>query len=312
MARAVLLRLAWALATLVGAVSLAFALVVTAPGDPIDLLPNAEAVRATLEARWHLDQPAPVRMLAWWRMVLGGGLGTSLSLRPGTPVAELVAGPVAATARLVAGALVIGQLGGLAAALASEGRRAPVLRALVLAVGLVPVFLLVHAAVLGLNEAAFAAMGAGWIERPGWFALPDQASTLRTVLAMGILGTGSNALVQSHTDLEVALGRLQRAPFVDAARARGEPLAPLLLRHLVPPLAASTAARVGWLLGGTVVVEKLLLLPGAGALLWSAALERDYEVVLALVLLAAMAVVGARLVADLVRLAVDPRLRGTP
>jgi ABC-type dipeptide/oligopeptide/nickel transport system permease component len=156
---------------------------------------------------------------------------------------------------------------------------------------------------------AWWAIGHGLIERPGWFALPDQASAVRTGLAVAILGVGSGALSEVHAEVEDALVRLRSSPWVDAARARGAATWPLILRGLIAPLAATVANRTALLVGGAVVIEKLLLLRGAGAILWDAAVLRDYDLALSIAVLAAALVAGSRLGADLVRIAADPRLR---
>jgi len=80
----------------------------------------------------------------------------------------------------------------------------------------------------------------------------------------------------------------------------------------VAPLATLAAGRVGFLVGGLVVVEKVLLLNGAGALMWDACLKRDYPLAMGLAIAAAAIVAVANLVADLVRFSVDPRLRRRP
>jgi len=299
----------WALATLAGAVTGMFALMVLAPGDPIDLLPNAEAVRPVLEARWELDRPAPERLLRWWGRLLSGDLGTSLSLRPGAPVGELVWAAAVPTGLRVLGALVVVLGAGTGLAWHTSARRGSLGRWAVHAVSMVPLFLAIHLVVAGLNAGAFALIEAGTIARPGWFALPDQASSLRTALAITLLAVASGSLHEVHAELEVALAELRRAPFVDAARARGQATAPLLLRHLLPELCTVGAGRFAMLVGGAVVVEKLMLLPGAGAMLWNAALLRDYQVVLALSLVAAGSVVVVRLGADVARIFLDPRWR---
>jgi ABC-type dipeptide/oligopeptide/nickel transport system permease component len=180
------------------------------------------------------------------------------------------------------------------------------------AVSIAPVFLLAHVAVAALNGVAWAAMERGWIARPDWFALPDQPSALRTALAVVLLAVGSGALAGVHGEVEDALVRVRASPWVDAARARGEPTGAMVLRALAPELAGTAASRAALLVGGAVIVEKVLLLNGAGAVLWSAALLRDSELALSIGVLAAALVAAARLAADAVRVAIDPRLRRVP
>ena len=103
--------------------------------------------------------------------------------------------------------------------------------------------------------------------------------------------------------------RIQESPWLEAARTRGTPLYPHILGNLLAPLLVSLASQVAYLTGGLVIVEKVLLLNGAGALMWEAALQRDYPLSMGLALLAAVAVCGARLLADVARMMIDPRLR---
>ncbi len=314
MIRAALIRLLTFVATLFGATAFVLALLVTAPGDPIDVLPNGAELRPQLEEAWGLDQPLVVRYGRYLQRVGQLDLGTSLTYRPGQPVLEVIAGPAGGTLARLLGALVVVTVAGLALALATSGPESQRSGRLggrwgVQAVSLVPVFLLAHALVLGFNETAWALMEAGRITRPDWFALPDQPSSLRTTLAITILAVGSGALAEAHAQIEAALQRIRDSPYVDAARARGEPVWPYVARNLVPPLAATVAERAAYLAGGVVIVEKVLLLNGVGAVLWQAALLRDYDLALAIALLAAAAVGLVRLAADGVRLAVDPRLR---
>lgn len=299
------MRLGAAAATLLVAASVVFALVVLAPGDPIDLLPNGEAMRPALEARWGLDQPLWTRLWRWFGAAASGDLGVSLSVRPGMPVAELIAGPLRGSAVRIglAAALATGAAITLALVGPGTGKR----RAFVLLASVPPVFLLAHAGVFAINEITWSLVQAGRVARPDWFALPDQASAVREALAVVCLAVGSGTLAALHDELSAASTRIRTSPLAHATRARGEPLLPLLGRHLLPEGFAALAHRIAVLTGGVVVIEKLLLIPGGGALLWNAALARDHDVVLAIAVASASLVVGVQLLAEIVRVAMDPR-----
>lgn len=307
-ARAAASRIGAFAATLLGAVLLVQGLLALAPGDAIDLLPNAPELRAGLAAEWGLDQPLPVRMWLTVKGLLVGDLGVSLAYRPGAPVSELVAASAGQSLALLVPAVALALVLGVALGLWTAGRSTPLLR-VVQTLSVVPAFLAAYVAVVGLNAATWAAMQRGWIGRPGWFALPDTESALRSALAVVVLAVASGGLTELHAAVDAEVGRLRAAPFLEAARARGAPVWPHLAHNLVPPLAGLAAARVATVLGSLVVVEKLLLFPGAGATLWQACRLRDVPLALGLTLVAAACVAGARLVADLVRISVDPRLR---
>ena len=171
-----------------------------------------------------------------------------------------------------------------------------------------PVFLLAAGAVTLLNESAWQWMEAGRIDRPDWFALPLQDHPLKTGLAILTLAVGSSALTEVHAAVAEELGRVRGAGFVEAARARGARLWPHVLHNLVPPLTTVIASRTAFFLGGLVVVEKVLAINGAGAMLWQACRLRDLPLAMGITLVAAMVVAAARLAGDIVRLSVDPRL----
>ncbi|MCB9778154.1 MAG: ABC transporter permease subunit [Alphaproteobacteria bacterium] len=306
--RAVLLRAAAFLATVVGAAVIVQLLLWAAPGDPIDLLPNGDELRPVLEVEWGLDLPVPLRIARWLGHAARGDLGTSLSVRPGASVLELLGGSVGSSALLLLGAMVAGMGGGLAlAALTARGRG--LARAVVQVLSVPPVFLMAYLAVVGINATVWALVQAGHIAPPSWFALPAEPSAVRTALAVCVLAFGSGALGEIHVACEQELQRLRQAPFVTAARARGAPVAGLLFRNLAPSLLSLAAARLPLLLGGLVVLERVLLLDGAGSLLWQACTQRDAPLAMGIAVCAASLVAAGGLLADLLRLWIDPRLR---
>ena len=152
-------------------------------------------------------------------------------------------------------------------------------------------------------------MNKGWIGRPDWFALPDEPSAVRTVLAIMVLAVGSGALAEVTSEVENALVEIRRSGYVDAARACNAKVWPHVVINLVNPLATIAMTRTAFFVGGLVIVEKVLLLNGVGAILWQAAILRDYELAMGISLLAAALVAFTRLTGDTVRMVVDPRLR---
>jgi peptide/nickel transport system permease protein len=278
-------------------------LVGLAPGDAVDLAGVAPDQRDALAAAWGLDQPPLTRALAAVGRAARGDLGTSLIVRPGAPVTELAGTAWLRSLPLLLGAVVLGPV--LGVALALLGRGVGRLPGLALSG---PRFVLVLLLVHGLNELTFGAMGAGWLSRPTWFPLPDVASALRGGLAVGLLAWGSGALADLQGQSAAALWRLREESWVLACESRGERSTPVLLRGLLPGLLAQSSAQVVAAAGGLVIIEKLLLLRGAGALLWDAALARDLPLVAGLTLGAATIVGVLRWILDVGRLRADPRL----
>lgn len=293
--------------TVAGAMGLVVALLWLAPGDAIDLLPNGEDLRPVLEQEWGLDRPLHERYARYVGRALSGDLGTSLAYRPGAPVIEVIAGPALRSLGWAFAALILSLACGVALGWRTAGRGS-FSRPLVQLVSIAPLFLLAHLAIHGLNEAAWWAINEELIARPSWFALPDQPSILRTALAIALLAVGSGALADVQHEVEEALVRIRRSGFVDAARARGGRTWPHVAWNLAPPLAGIAVSRAAFFVGGLVVLEKVLLLNGVGAILWQAALLRDYTLALGITVVLAAAVAATRLLGDTIRLLVDPRL----
>ncbi|MCB9678435.1 MAG: ABC transporter permease [Alphaproteobacteria bacterium] len=295
-----LAQLARALGTVLGAAFLLLVGLELAPGGPADLVADP-AVADVLSARWGLDRPIPVRAFDWLARVLTGDLGTSWAYRPGAPVWEVVQGPLQRTAGLLVLAFPV------AVMLASLPRR---LGSLVVLVSALPVFLLAHLVVEGANASAWAAMSAGWLDRPGWFALPGVDHPVRTALAAVVLAVGSNVGGDLWTDMQRARDALQRSDFAAVARVHDTPGPGW--KHAVLVALPVLSGRLPMVLGGCVVLERVFLVNGAGWVLWEAAMARDFELAMALGLVAAAVVATVTLVAESARVLLDPRLRELP
>jgi ABC-type dipeptide/oligopeptide/nickel transport system permease component len=304
--RALLREVATFVLTVIGAAILVQMLLALAPGDAIDSLPNADELRPVLAAQWRLDAPLPTQIVAWLADLARGDLRDSLVYRPGMPVIEVIAAPAWRSLGLLVTATALASTVGVGLAFLTHAR-GRLARPLVWAVSIVPVFLLARLAVHLLNTAAWSAMQAGYLERPGWFALPVEDHPFRWALAVTLLALGSGALAELHAEAEGLLRRIAASGYVEAARARGAPTWPHVVRNLLPPLTVVIAGRAAFFVGGLVIVEKILLLNGLGAILWRAAIDRDYPLALGITLVTAAAVAAVRLVADTVRILLDPR-----
>lgn len=282
------------------------ALVALAPGSAADAVAGSAEERAALQAAWGEDQPVVTQVVQGVSATLRGDLGESHVVRPGAPVASLAATAWrASTARLLAAAsvalllaLVVGLRGG-------PGR-------VTTAASAGPVVLLAVLLVHGINAITWRLLQAGWIDRPAWFALPDQDGLAREALGIVILAVASGSLAELSADVAAAVRGVREAPWADAVRARGASLAPHLALHLVAPVSGALGARLLLFGGGLVVLEKVLLLPGAGSLLWRAAIERDLALAAGLVLVGAALLGTLRLLLEGAARVADPRLASAP
>lgn len=299
-------RLPGALAVVLGATVAVQLLLYLAPGDPISNLPDGESLRPVLAPRWGLDQPLPVRLGHTLARLASGDLGTSYAVRPGASVWEVLAVPAPASLARVVAATVLATVSALGLAVLRGSW--PRLAAVGAATSLVPLFAAIHLSVLGANALAAFGLEAGWWTRPGWFALPIEPTWHREVLGVCLLAWASGMLDAMGREAHAALAEVSASPYVEATVLRGEPALATVVRNLVPVTLLMAARRVVVLLGGVVVLEKVLLLPGAGAVLWEAALLRDHELAMGIGVLCGVVVVSVRLGADLLAAAWDTRL----
>jgi peptide/nickel transport system permease protein len=127
-------------------------------------------------------------------------------------------------------------------------------------------------------------------------------------LTLGFLGAGWYARMMRSSMLDV----LQQ-DFVRTARAKGLSKARVILRHAVPnallPVVAMVGIDIGILMSGIVVVESVFGWPGIGQLAWQAIQRVDIPIIMGVTLVAAWAIVLGNLVADVVALFIDPRIK---
>lgn len=307
-------------------VTLIFALVRLAPGDPATLLvpPSATAADAErLRADFGLDRPLVVQYGRWARALLHGDLGESFALRQPVSRALADAAPVSLGLGLASVLLTfaIGVPLGLAQA-ATRGRAADraatVVTAAVfaaptfwLALALVAVFTY-GAATLGLPAGLrLPALGVRTpgLSLSGWSAVADiLRHAILPVATLAAIGAAGVARYARHNFVD-----LLDLDFVRAARARGASRARVLARHVtinaLPGIVVLFALTLPGVVAGSVFVESVFAWPGLGRLTLSAIAARDYPVVLGAGIWYAGAVIVANLAADLALPLLDPRQR---
>ena len=295
-----------------GAAGLVVLLFVAVPGDAIDALANGPELRAQLEAEWGLGGGPLARLGHAVSRVVRLDLGSSLTFRPGAPVAGLATDAMGTSATLLLPALGVGlaavYLLAVLAPVGQGGVRRAAARAAV-ALTAPPVVLLGLAVVLGLNALTWSALERGLIVRPAWFALPEEPGVVRSALATAVLAFGSAQLGRLTGAARREWATLDAAGFMLVARAHDLPLGALRLRHLLAPTARLAAAQVPTLASALIVVERGFAIPGAGSMFWEACRLRDWPLALGLTLGAAAVTAGATLAAQLVAVVVDPRER---
>jgi peptide/nickel transport system permease protein len=289
-------------------------------GDPVVSILGMNATpsdRAALRVRLHLNDPLPVRYIAYVDQALHGQFGISYTAQ--RPVAALVAERLPATMELslVALAVSVG-LGVPLGVYAAVSPRALVARALmalsVVGVALPTfVFAILAITVFSVMLGWLPSFGRGQVVHLGWWStgLLTRSGLLSLVLPASSLAAGQIALVARLVAAEMA--EVLRADYIRFARARGVPQRIIhlshALRNTMVPIITVSGIQLGFLLAFGVVVESVFQWPGLGLLLIQALGSADVPVISAFLLLAGLFFVAINLVVDLLYAVVDPRLR---
>lgn len=325
MIRALARRIAGATVLVLGVATLVFAIVHLAPGDPALLLTSPRMTpeaMAQVRENFGLDRSIGERYLHWLGALARGDLGVSLSR--GRAVATVLAEALPSTLLLGGLSLVLAFGLGTATGVVQAVRRGTLVdhlfTALTLFLYAMPAFWLglmlvlvfsrggVWGGLLSLPASGIVSVdhdlmsrGAALVDRVRHLALP--VATLTLILGSGVARYARTALVEA---LE--------SDYVQAARARGLPEVTVVVRHALRssllPLATLLGLYLPILLSGSVFVEQVFGLPGMGKLLIDAVYGRDYPLVMGCTLVFAGIVVVGSLVADVVAMRVDPRIRG--
>ena len=305
MLRYVLRRLLGAIPTLFVVVTVTFFLMRLAPGGPFDqeqaLTPE---IQANLEAAYGLDQPLWVQYGRYVGALVRGEFGPSFKYRDFT-VTELIGQglPVSLTLGLCALllALAIGVPLGIFAALRHNGPADALIRSLAVIGIALPGFVMAPllALVFGIHLR--------WLPVAGW----EPGSVRTLVLPVTALALPLSAhLVRL---VRASLLEVLTSGFVRAARARGLPERTVIARHALTsaliPVVSYLGPAAAAVLTGSLVIETIFGIPGMGRYLVQGALNRDYTLVMGMVIVYATLTLAFNLIVDLLYGWLDPRVR---
>lgn len=290
--------------TLLILIAVAFFLIRTAPGGPFDSERNLPPeIEANLRAAYHLDEPLPQQFGRYLVALAQGDFGPSFQYKDFT-VTELIAAgfPVSlllgGLAMLLA--LLVGVTIGTLAALRHNG---PVDR-LVMAAAMTgisipnfvmaPMLILVFAIYLGWLPAG--GLGDG---SPSHLVLPVIALALPQISYISRLTRGSMIEVLN-------------SPYIRTARAKGLPERKVVLGHALKPALLPVVSYLGpataAIITGSVVIEQIFGVPGLGRYFVQGALNRDYTLVMGVVVFYGVLIIAFNFLVDLVYAWLDPRV----
>lgn len=309
MTRYILIRVLSLIPLWLGISMLAFGLLNLAPGDPALVLahkmsdaPPSEETVAAIRHELHLDDPLPLRYVRWLNQAAHGDLGYSYTTRE--PVLYALASRFPATLEIALAALVIAIVVALPLGVVAAVRRGAIFdhaaRGLALLGASIPSYWLGYLLIL------LFAIALGWLPVAG----REQASAfVLPALTLG-LGTAAAKIARlSRSSLLETLGE----DFIRTARAKGLSEPAVIWRHALRgaliPVVTITGIELGHLLGGAVIVERVFAWPGVGKLLIDSIYDRDYPMIQGFVLFMGAIFTALNLIADLIYLRIDPRIR---
>lgn len=282
------------------------------PGNPAVAMLGSYATNSEIKQLSHalgLDQPLWHQYTSWLGHLVRANLGTSLEFHK--PVLSVIGSHVGPTAILAVVTTLISLTIAVPVALLAAARPRSLWAKAVTPVSVlgiaIPGFWLALILIIVFS------VQLGWLPLSGWDSPGGNFGGFIThmILPVIVLVAGQAALFV-RTLRESILGELLRL-YLRTARAKGAGERAVLVRHVLPnallPLITVVATSLGTLLGGIVIIENIFVVPGIGALLYNAIEARDYPLVEGITLMVAIAYVVVNLIADLLYVVVDPRVR---
>jgi oligopeptide transport system permease protein len=298
-------RLAGAIPTLFIIITITFFLMRVAPGGPFDQEQAlAPEIKANLQRAYGLDQPVWTQYGRYLNSLLHGDFGPSFKYKDFT-VTELIGQGFPVTLQLgvmaIALALLLGVPLGSFAALHHNSAADTATMSLVVTGIAIPSFVVLP--FLGLLFGVYL----HWLPVAGW-----QSGSLRhlvlPVIALALPPLAYIARLTRGSMLEIL-----RSHYIRTAFAKGLPLHSVIFRHALKPALAPVASylvpAVASILTGSLVVESIAGLPGIGRYLVQGAINRDYTLVLGMVIIYSTLLIVMGLLVDLLYAWLDPRVR---
>ncbi|WP_440957572.1 ABC transporter permease subunit [Oceanicaulis sp. LC35] len=301
-------RILVAIPTLLVIITLAFFMMRFAPGGPFDLeRPMPEQTRQNLLASYGMDQPVAKQYVDYLVDLAKFDLGPSLKFRDKT-VAQIISEgfPVSATVGLLSMALAVfvgTALGSIAALRQNTSLDYGV-------VGFATVGIVIPPFVVGPILALVIGIYLGWLPSGGLD--PRHGMTVeRLILPVITLALPQIAIISRL--MRASMIEVIRSNFIRTARAKGlSPFAVITrhaLRAAILPLVSYLGPATAALLTGSIVIEQVFSLPGVGRQFVFAALQRDYTVVMGVVILYASLIILLNLIADLLYAVLNPKVK---
>ncbi|MEW5784965.1 MAG: ABC transporter permease [Bacillota bacterium] len=300
----ILKKLIMMIPILIGATIIVFLMLHLAPGDPVHLIvgPNiTPEVYDQIYRSLGLDQPAVVQYFKFLRNVLQGNLGNSILQR--RPVMEIIWQRLPVTLELSLAALLISFAIAIPAGVLAAVKR-----------NTITDYTCMTGALIGMSMPTF------WFGllllyffayKGGYFPVSGYGTWKHLVLpafAMGLTDAAVTARMARSSMLEVI-----RQDYIRTARSKGLAEKVVIYQHALKnaliPIITLLGLRIGWIMGGSVILEKVFARPGLGSLMVDAIFARDYPIVQGSLLVLTTFIILGNILADILYAVVDPRIK---
>ncbi|ATQ41933.1 oligopeptide ABC transporter permease OppB [Caulobacter mirabilis] len=305
MLRFLLRRLLVAIPTLFLVVTLAFFMMRAAPGSPfVNERQMTPEVQKAVEAKYGFDRPLAEQYVRYLGDVVRGDFGPSLKYR-GKTVLDILEENYKVSLILGLSAIVIASIVGVSLGVIAALRQNRVADYVTMAVAIlgvcIPTFVTAPLLVLLL------ASKLGWLPTAGW----NGGALANLVLPVTVLALPQIAIISRLT--RAGMIEVLRSNYIRTARAKGLPEGLIVRKHAlraaILPLVSYLGPACAGLLTGSLVVEQIFNLPGLGKFFVISALQRDYTVVMGMVIVYALLILVLNLIADALYAALDPRVK---
>ncbi|WP_203293184.1 ABC transporter permease [Maricaulis parjimensis] len=304
----VIRRIGVAIPTILVIITVAFFMMRAAPGGPFDLeRPMPEETRQTILANYGMDQPLWRQYVDYMGNLFQGDLGPSLKLRD-KRVAEIIAEgfPVSATIGILSMALAIALgslLGSIAALRQNTSGDFSIMTFAMVGISIPPF-------VMGPILALVFGLYLGWVPTggldPRFGMTPD-----RLILPIITLALPQIAIIARL--MRASMIEVIRSNYIRTARAKGLSATAVIFKHAlrsaILPLVSYLGPASAAVLSGSLVIERVFQLPGIGKHFVDAALQRDYTVVMGVVIIYASLIILLNLLADLLYGVLNPKVK---
>jgi oligopeptide transport system permease protein len=298
-------RLLVAIPTLLLVITVAFFMMRAAPGSPFDMDRKlSPEIEKNVLAKFGMNKPLHEQYVDYMAGVARGDLGPSLKYRDKT-VLDILKENYQPSLRLGLSAILIASIVGVSLGVLAAMRQNRSVDYAVMTVAIlgvcIPTFVTAPLLVL-----VFAAK-LGWLPSAGW----NDGALVNMVLPVTVLALPQIAIISRLT--RAGMVEVLRSNYIRTARAKGLPEHRIVTRHAlraaILPLVSYLGPACAGLLTGSLVVEKIFNLPGLGKFFVVSALQRDYTVVMGMVIFYAALILVLNLIADLLYAALDPRVK---